>query len=124
MPFDTQAAAHYADSHAQAHSTGNCAKYVRRAIGHGGIQLATTHSARNYGPILEAAGFTQVTGTPQRGDVAVIQSIPGHPDGHMAIFDGQVWVSDFKQHAGVDGFYPGQAYRTSRPPYRIYRHNN
>ena len=122
MSFDKMAATHYADSHAHRHSTGNCARYVRRAIERGGITLTTTHSAKNYGPILEATGFAQATGVAQRGDVAVIQSIPGHPDGHMAIYDGDNWISDFRQRGGAYGFYPGPAYRTLRPSYRIYRH--
>lgn len=111
------------DSHAASHSTGNCAKYVRRAIEKGGIVLQHTFYARNYGPILEQAGFYRILGTPQKGDVVVIQPAPGHPDGHMAIFDGSIWVSDFKQRPGPQGFYPGEDYRVAQPPYKIYRHD-
>jgi len=124
MPFSAVSAANYADSHAGKHSTGNCARYVRKAIEWGGVSLAQTHYARDYGPILESAGFRHVTGAPQRGDVIVIQPAPGHPDGHMAIFDGSIWISDFKQtHPGPQGFYPGQAYRHAQPSYKVYRHN-
>jgi glyoxylase-like metal-dependent hydrolase (beta-lactamase superfamily II) len=124
MPFDKSSAATYADNHAESHSTHNCAKYVRKAIEWGGILLRPTHYAKDYGPLLEAAGFRQTIGDPQQGDVIVIQPAPGHPAGHMAIFDGSIWVSDFKQtHAGRQGFYPGPAYRQSQPAYKIYRYN-
>ena len=35
--------------------------------------------------------------TPDKGDVAVIGRSKSHPYGHIAIYDGQKWVSDFKQ---------------------------
>ena len=57
--------------------------------------------------------------------------------GHIAIYDGTQWVSDFKQtvkhpktvrptdvQASIrNSFYPGDGYRlvTSHPPYMIYR---
>ncbi|WP_414696025.1 CHAP domain-containing protein [Paraburkholderia sp.] len=123
MAYDGIAAANYAFSHAQAGSTGNCAKYVRRAIEWGGVSIQHTEAAKNYGAYLQAAGFFEVAGAPVRGDVAVIQSITGHPYRHMAIFDGHIWISDFKQQPGPQGFYPGPAYRAAHPPYKIYRHN-
>lgn len=61
-----------------------------------------------------------VSGSPQSGDVAVIQPIPGHPDGHMSMYDGKEWISDFKQ---LHGLYPSQTYRTAQPSYKIYRHD-
>lgn len=123
MPYDGKSAATFAYSHAEVASTHQCAKYVRKAIEWGGISLPHTHYAKDYGQILEAAGFYEVRGAPQRGDVVVIEGFPGHPEGHMAIFDGSIWISDFKQRLGPDGIYPGPDYRTSRPPYKIYRHN-
>ncbi|WP_421379138.1 CHAP domain-containing protein [Paraburkholderia sp. DD10] len=124
MPFDKSVAASYADDHAQSHSTGNCARYVRKAIEAGGLSLHHAHFAKDYGPLLQAVGFRETTGSPQKGDVVVIQPAPGHPAGHMAIFDGSIWVSDFKQtHSGAQGFYPGTAYRQAQPPHKTYRYN-
>ncbi|WP_322041943.1 CHAP domain-containing protein [Paraburkholderia sp. J67] len=123
MAYDAIGAANYAFNHAEPASTGRCAKYVRRAIEWGGVSVAHTEAANNYGPNLQAAGFFQVVGTPMRGDVVVIQSITGHPYGHMAIFNGHIWISDFRQQPGPQGFYPGPAYRAAQPPYKIYRHN-
>ena len=53
------------------------------------------------------------------GDVAIIQPIAGHPHGHMAMFNGTQWVSDFKQQHGL---YPNTAYRSLKPPFTIYRY--
>lgn len=50
----------------------------------------------------------------------MIQGMPVHPHEHMAMFDGSIWISDFKQ---MHGFYPGDAYRTAKPPYKMYRHD-
>jgi hypothetical protein len=67
------------------------------------------------------AGFVEVINphTPMAGDVVIIQPITGHPDGHMAMYDGFIWISDFKQQHGL---YPSEGYRTVAPPYKIYRH--
>jgi hypothetical protein len=59
-----------------------------------------------------------VNAQPKAGDVAVIQPIPGHPHGHMAMFNGKKWVSDFKQRYG---YYPSGAYRKLQPSVVIYR---
>jgi hypothetical protein len=122
MPaYDRFSAANYASSHASPTSTGHCAKFVRLAIERGGIVIGRTQDAKDYGQSLISAGFYEVRSSyVQKGDVVVIQPIANHPSGHMAMFDGQIWVSDFKQY---HGFYPNQAYRTIQPPYKIYRHN-
>jgi hypothetical protein len=112
-------AVHYLDSHAQGHSTGHCAAYVREAIERGGIILQRHESAKDYGRSLLYEGFVEVQGHDYKaGDVAVIQSIPGHPHGHMAMYDGEHWVSDFKQRT----LYPGESYRAYKPSYVVYRY--
>jgi hypothetical protein len=119
---------------------GLCATHVANAIRSTGIPIDPPPpdpgrkfpSAKNYGPSLEAAQFNKVATSgslgafppigylPQKGDVAVIQptSDPQHPDGHIAMYDGKRWVSDFIQH----DFWPGPRYRSERPDYEIYRH--
>jgi type VI secretion system secreted protein VgrG len=52
--------------------------------------------------------------TPQKGDVAVFAGSDAHPHGHITIFDGKQWVSDFKQKNM-------SPYRTAAPPVTIYR---
>ena len=69
-------------------------------------------SAKDYGPSLEKRGLEQICENcsiqPEKGDVIVIGPPPdptdhAHPDGHIAIYNGQDWVSDFTQHNKDDG---------------------
>lgn len=121
MVWDKTSAVRYLQSHAESTSLGRCAEYTRRAIEWGGLHLMHTASARNYGSSLICVGFYEVnTNTPHRGDVVIIQGIAGYLHGHMAMFDGSIWISDFRQK---HGFYPGDAYRTNKPFYKMYRHD-
>ena len=47
-----------------------------------------------------------------------MQGFTSSPAGHMQMFDGSVWISDFKQN----GFWAGPGYRTHKPAFKIYRH--
>ncbi|MFM0241215.1 CHAP domain-containing protein [Paraburkholderia phytofirmans] len=119
--WNINSAVDYLQWHAEPSSHQRCARYVREAIQRGGISLMVMYSARNYGSSLICTGFYEVSdANPQKGDVVVIQAIANHPDGHMAMYDGRIWISDFRQQYG---FYPGPAYRSARPPYQIYRHD-
>jgi len=70
------------------------------------------------------------TNAPKTGNVAVIQPYTnGNPAGHVQIFDGEQWISDFKQgetpasragYNGFGGFWPGPEYRKNKPPFIIY----
>lgn len=118
--WDREAAINYVRHNAHPHSTGYCARAVTAAIEHGGVSLHH-QDAKNMGPYLILAGFHEVYGQPIKGDVAVIQPYPGgNAAGHMTIFDGQYWWSDFKQ---THGMYPGLGYRHYHPAYKLYRHN-
>jgi hypothetical protein len=123
MLWDVEKAVEYLQDNAEPHSTGHCAQYVREAIEAGGVTLVRHGSAKDYGPSLNAVGFLAISaGVGYRhraGDVGIVQPIPGHPHGHMAMFDGKHWISDFVQ---MHGIYPGKSYRTAKPPYQIYRH--
>jgi len=97
-------------------------------------RIGNSASACDYGPSLEKVGFKPVYVYPgsgptdtavipgqQTGDVVVIQPIDGHPHGHIALFNGVNWVSDFIQ---LRGFYPGQQYRNVKPAYKLYRYSD
>lgn len=109
------------NTHAAVKSTGNCAAFVRQAIAAGGIHVPPTRYAKDYGLNLVAAGFAEIVPRPatyEAGDIVVIQTATGHPAGHMAMYNGQSWISDFKQN----GLYPGETYRKEQPDYVIYRY--
>ena len=97
-----------------------CARAVRLALEAGGVALEPTRHAWQYGESLIKAGFIALDPTPdtfEKGDVVVIEKFSGSASGHMAIYDGKNWVSDFVQ----SGIYPGAAYRSKKPRYKIYR---
>jgi uncharacterized FlgJ-related protein len=116
---------------------GRCAHYVKEAISssRGGtlvLKDSDIESAKDYGPCLIKNGFKVVERTittvfggvyniagQQVGDVVVIAAAPDHIHGHMAMFDGTNWVSDFVQ---TKGFYPAQIYRKNNTSYVLYRY--
>lgn len=120
--WDVKAAVTHLKTHARAGSHGQCARYVRVAVEAGGVRLVHHVSAKDYGSSLVKVGFVAqgklISGF-RTGDVAIIQPIKGHPHGHMCMYDGGHWISDFKQ---MHGFYPGAGYRKHKPPYEIYRY--
>jgi len=57
--------------------------------------------AKDWGPTLLKNGATVVSPDgykPQKADVAVFAGSDAHPHGHITIYDGKQWVSDFKQN--------------------------
>ncbi|CNI95935.1 hypothetical protein [Yersinia vastinensis] len=134
--WDVSKAVQYLNDNAEPSSEGYCARYVKRAISAGGdiSTWPSIVSAKNYGSALIERGFriVDVNSGHISGDVVVIQGIrksdfpvgeirKDHPHGHMAMFNGQQWVSDFKQN---NGYYPGGDYRKAKPAYVFYRHKD
>ena len=118
--FDIDKAVTELDNKAEAASTGKCAAYVRKAIEAGGISTSNRPNyAKDYGSYLEEWGFEEITTTNyQKGDIAVFQNYEGGSvAGHIQMYNGSQWVSDFKQ----SGFWPGSGYRKNEPSYSIYR---
>ena len=81
-------------------STSDCATFVRLAIKAGGLTLKIRHSAKDYKSSLITAGFLPIgsaNGCYLPGDVIIIEPSGKHTDGHMAMYDGKQWLSDFPQ---------------------------
>lgn len=120
--WDCEKAVKYLQENAENTSVGMCAKYVRKAIEAGNVTLTRHISAKNYGSSLIAVGFVELNFTPasgySKGDVAVIQPPPKTLHGHMQMYDGSQWISDFKQR----DFWPGPTYRKKQPSYAVYRY--
>lgn len=118
--WDKDAALVHLNGHARSHSAGRCAEYVRKAIEAGGLRLIRRRSAKDYARSLTIAGFLTIdTELFTSGDVVIIEPIAHHPHGHIAMFNGTQWVSDFKQ---AHGLYPGSRYRTLAPTFTVYRY--
>lgn len=82
-------------------SIGRCALYVRRALQAAGYSFTPQPSAYQYAHgTLASAGFVRLSNdnyVPQVGDVAVFNRTAKNPHGHIQIYDGSQWVSDFRQ---------------------------
>ena len=106
---------------AHAKSTGYCARYVRWALEAGGIDTSGHPSvAKKYGTLLEKRGFSEVKNydvkRPVAGDIAVFQQRYSGHAGHIQMYDGTRWISDFKQNH----FLPGSSYKGVQ--YKVYRY--
>lgn len=94
-------AARLAARAAHGKSVGRCAMYVRKALQSAGYSFTPQPSAYQYANgTLTSAGFTRISNdnyVPQIGDVAVFNRTSRNPHGHIQIYDGNQWVSDFRQ---------------------------
>jgi hypothetical protein len=98
---------------------GFCARECRLALEAGGLApsdiTGRPDSAADYGPWLVGRGAYEVSRdnyVPQEGDIVVFQRAKGHIWGHMEIYDGQGWRSDFNQ---------GSQFLLYETSYKIYR---
>ncbi|EPY8037385.1 hypothetical protein ACXG0S_001967, partial [Campylobacter coli] len=86
-------------------STGSCAKYVRSYLMASGYPLSGWPvAAADYINFLPKYGFTPVQGratqiSPEVGDISITQRFGNHKYGHIAIWNGSNWISDFKQNS-------------------------
>lgn len=94
----------FARQHAKSKSSGYCARFVANALEYAGIKFQRQPSAYMYhtNGILKNAGFglvsTSMSGySPQPGDVCVVGRFNNHKHGHICIYDGKNWISDFIQ---------------------------
>ena len=117
--WNPEDAAKYATEHAEDRSIGMCALYVRKAINAGGIPLFKCGSAWHYRYVLPIINFKQVGKQAERkvGDIGVFQPIGGRQYGHIAMWNGTQWVSDFKQRNLI----VHSDYTKKGTEYRIYR---
>lgn len=98
-------AATLATQNAKPESTGFCAKFVANALQGAGYKFVRQNSAYQYANgTLQGMGFTNIqnNGSYQVGDVMVwpahgIGKSGGAIHGHIQIFNGRSWVSDFVQ---------------------------
>lgn len=109
--YSNAKAVEYLTMHANDHSEGSCALYVRRAIGAGGCPtFLQPASACDYNKFLPDLGFVEVDANgyaPKIGDIVVFSAIKNHKHGHICMYNGTQWISDFKQRS----MYSAAAYR-------------
>ena len=107
----------YATENAAPKSQSLCARYVRKAIQAGGVRfIARPASAYKYADFLPVLGFEEIEEPYQPGDIVVFNQTGGRKHGHIAIYTGKGWVSDFKQRS----FYVHSDYISSKD-YKVFR---
>ncbi len=98
--YDPDRAAQYATDNANKKSVSLCAAYVRNSLEAGGCPtFFHPKVAYEYKDFLLDLGFIEIPKTNKReiGDIVVFNAVRNHPYGHIAIWNGNQWISDFKQ---------------------------
>lgn len=106
--WDIDRAVNWINSYSLSKSVGSCAKYVRMALEAGGMStVGRPVAACNYTAFLPTKGFKHIATLPnvqeqknfssskaRKGDIAVMSH---GKYGHICMWNGNQWVSDFKQ---------------------------
>lgn len=121
--YDVNIATEYLSKHAEERSVGKCAQYVRLAIREGGCPTYFhPESACDYIQFLPKLGFKEIVTEnyySQKGDVIVFSSVKEHEYGHIAMYNGNHWISDFKQR----DMFGGESFREQKIEYHVFRRN-
>ena len=117
--IDMEAAVRHLVTHAQDQSTGKCAKYVANALEAGGFRFQRQGYAYQYhtNGILRGMGYREIgkQGSYNKGDITVTEANSAHTAGHIAMWSGDRWISDFRQNSEF-------VYRSNQPPVHYYRY--
>ena len=117
--IDMNAAVSHLKSHAKSSTTGWCAAYVADTLEAGGFRFQRQGSAYQYrtNGILVGIGYKEIPrpSSFQKGDITVTEGNGAHPHGHMAMWSGTNWISDFVQNSEF-------VYRVSQPPVHYFRY--
>ena len=99
--WSPEKAAEYVTKNAESKSVGLCAKYVRKGIIAGGIPLYQGGEAWSYKYLLPILGFKEIEDVNDKkvGDIVVFQPIGKRYFGHIAMWNGRQWISDFIQRS-------------------------
>jgi len=88
-------------SHAHNKTLNRCAEYVANALEAGGFNFKRQASAYMYYTegILIDIGYKEIPKPSvfEKGDISVTENCTGHRHGHIAMWSGNQWISDFKQ---------------------------
>ena len=111
--YNNDKVADYVTKNAEPKSRMMCAGYVVLAMWHGGCPIGpVVLPAYAYSKILPQMGFDEIPikgYSPKVGDISVLPRNSRHPFGHIAVYNGKIWVSDFKQKS----LYPSKAYQAN-----------
>ena len=86
-------------------SSSRCAQSIRIGLQTAGAKF-NTHpvAAADWGKTLQEIGYKKIEPEfehPHKGDIYIINRTAKHRYGHIAAFNGQEWISDYRQHSHV-----------------------
>ena len=114
-------AAEYITKHAYKNSKDLCARFVANALEYGGFKFQRQNAAYMYhsNGILKGIGYNEISkpNSFQVGDITVIENNSYYKYGHIALWDGNHWVSDFIQNSEF-------VYGKNSPPIHYYRYGS
>ena len=116
--YNNDTVADYITKNAAPKSRTMGAGYVIKAMWNGGCPIGLI-PAYAYNKTLPQMGFEEISVKgykPKKGDISVVPSNSTHPFGHIAVYNGTQWVSDFKQNHIL----PSRAYKANGK-YQIFR---
>ena len=100
---DIDASVKYLVENAHEESIGYCSKYVTDALEAGGFNPDRPPAAYQYWSEkrLEKIGYVEIDKPTSfnKGDITVTENTNGHEYGHIAMYSGDQWISDFKQNS-------------------------
>ena len=101
--FSVNAASRYLIEHAYEKSHNRCAWHIMCAMNAGGqpVPLLRACDYKWYFRGFLDTQFYEVPSEnyiPEKGDIVVFPKVKNHPYGHIAMWTGEQWVSDFKQN--------------------------
>ena len=116
--INLEKAVEYLITNTKSESTRQCAKYVADALEKGGFKFTRQKSAYMYhsNGILKTIGFSEIDNpsSHQKGDITVTENNDEHEDGHIAMWCGTNWISDFVQNSEF-------VYKNNQPKVHYYR---
>ena len=117
--INIDAAVKHLVANAAKNSKGWCARYVANALEAGGFKFERQGSAYMYHSkgILTNMGFAEISKPDnfQKGDITVTEKNKYHIYGHIAMYSGTQWISDFKQKSEF-------VYSKNQPAIHYYRY--
>ena len=119
--INIDAAVKHLEDNSSANSKGLCAKYVANALEAGGFKFQRQGSAYMYhtNGILTKMGYNEISkpSSFKKGDITVTEKNKYHEHGHIAMYSGSQWISDFRQKSEF-------VYSSHQPPVHYYRYGD
>ena len=101
--INMDAAVYHLVKNAQKKSVHKCAGYVANALQHGGFKFKRQGAAYQYrtNGILIGMGYKEISKPKsfKKGDITITEKNKYHIYGHMAMWSGKKWISDFVQNS-------------------------